>query len=475
MQRIVLYSFIALIGAAPLHAVLVNTRMEDFHFIEIDETMEFDLRNHFQVYADPGPVATITFDLPVQDRNPDTESGLWSTEIAPDIFLDLMRYKLTDGTTYNSPYDATAGDMQYTSYSVDYQLLADQAPVTVGNFITYARDGAYESSVIHRSEISVIQGGAYKLHQGEGNYILDLVEIRPSIVFEETINNSAGTLSMARQTALDTATSQYFINLADNSQVFGSAYSVFGELVNPDVDLPVLKQMGDIPVYDLTQYYSTAPFNTIPLIAPFFQDQQSYLTLSSVSIPDGNPDGVSYSWEFYDTDEEVSESEAANRAAFSITLEGSVLSISRTGSAGEAAVTVSGSNADGETVSFTMDLIAYSEAALNKFPASTLDTSGWLESSWYGWLYGEYFPEITHANHGPQYVYPDDSIALHFIYDYNLGSWLYTSTSQYPYLFVYSLNTWVYYSLGSGNGFGTSRWFYILEGESPGWVIESDL
>lgn len=475
MQRLSLLLLIVLTGASHLQAVLVNTRVRDRVFVQKDTVLELDLREHFQVYPDPGPVATFAFDLPLQDRNPDSESGLWSVEVSPGVFIDLMRYKLADGTSYTSPFEATAGDMAFASYTVEYQLRADVAPVAVGNFITYARDGAYEGGLIHRSEISVLQGGAYKIHQGPETYLLDLVETRDPIVFEETIANTAGTLSMARQTALDTATSQFFINIADNTQAFGTAYTVFGELRDAGQDLPVLQQMGEVTVFDLTPYFTNAPFNTIPLFAPFFQDQKSYLTFSSVTIPEGDASGVSHAWAFFDSDETVSEEESANRAAFTISIEDAILRIGRTDSAGAAAITVTGSTASGQSASFTMDVIGYNEGALNKFPASTLDPSGWIESSWYGWLYGEYFPNILHANHGPQFVYPDESFSIHFIFDENLDSWLYTSNALYPNMFLYRLNTWAYYSRGSGDGFGTSRWFYLYEGETPGWVLESAL
>ncbi|MEY3000394.1 MAG: hypothetical protein RL648_608 [Verrucomicrobiota bacterium] len=475
MQRLSTLLLIALAGASQLQAVLVNTRVRDVAFVEQGAVLTLDLQEHFQVYPDPGPVATLSFDLPLQDRNPASTNGLWQVEIAPDTFVELMRYKLADGGSYTSPFEATAGEMAFAAYSVDYQLRADLAPLAVGNFITYARDGAYAGGIIHRSEISVLQGGAYKLHQGEGAYLLDLVETRDAIVFEETVANTAGTLSMARQTALDTATSQFFINLADNTQAFGTAYTVFGELLDKDGDLPVLQQMGEVPVFNLTSYFTNAPFNTIPLFAPFFQDPASYLSFNNITIPDGDPSSITYSWEFFDTDDTVSELEATNRAAFAISIVDSSLQISRTASAGTAAITLTGTASNGQSVSFTMDLIGYSEGALNKFPASVIDPSGWIESSWYGWLYGEYYPYITHANHGPQFVYPDESFSVHFIYDDNLASWLYTSNGLYPNLFIYRLNSWAYYSKGSGDGFGTSRWFYLYGTDSPGWVLESAL
>lgn len=473
MTRILTVLLICL-GTLPAfgQTVLVNTRLPEFKIIDYGEELTLDLREFFQNYPEPGPVATFTFSLPVQNPNPESEDGLWQYVGATDS-ARIMRYELASGEAYEDPYKVTADQYVWQEHSVQYRLLADRAPVTVANFMTYVHDAAYDETIVHRSEISVVQAGGVRLYHGDESYFLEWIPTRSPIPFEQTVANTEGTLAMARQSGLNTASSQFFINLDNNRNAFGRAYSVFGELVDPGVSLPILQQMEDVPVYNLTSIFTSAPFGHVPLFAPFWDDPASYLTFDSITIPEGDPDGVTYKADFFDSNDEVSDEEAANREAFGIHIEGSELNITRTGS-GSAIVEVTGTAGD-QSVSFTLSVVAYDPDALDKFPSSNIDTSGWLDNAWFGWLYADDFPTITHANHGYQYVSDAGSANIHYLYDYKLDSWLYTTVSFYPYLYVYSLGKWVYYSLGTGDGFEQPRWFYVFDGENADWIQETDL
>lgn len=118
--------------------------------------------------------------------------------------------------------------------SITIELFKDQAPVSVGNFLQYVRDGFYTNTTWHRVVRGyVIQGGGYTA---------DLQEkpTRPPIQNEATngLSNRKGTVAMARTRAARSATSQFFINLADNPALdhqgfspddFG--YAVFGRVI----------------------------------------------------------------------------------------------------------------------------------------------------------------------------------------------------------------------------------------------------
>ena len=107
----------------------------------------------------------------------------------------------------------------------------EKAPATVANFIQYAKDGHYDGTVFHR----VIAGF---MVQG-GGFTTEMVQ-KPTRepVRNEAMNglkNLRGTIAMARTMVVDSATSQFFINLVDNDfldftsptpQGFG--YAVFG-------------------------------------------------------------------------------------------------------------------------------------------------------------------------------------------------------------------------------------------------------
>ena len=117
--------------------------------------------------------------------------------------------------------------------SLRAELFVDRAPKTVANFLRYARDGHYDGSLFHRVVAGfVIQGGGLT----RGMYL------KPT---GEPIENEAGnglkndkyTLAAARLPTPHSATSQFFVNLADNNFLDHSAptddafgYCVFGAL-----------------------------------------------------------------------------------------------------------------------------------------------------------------------------------------------------------------------------------------------------
>ena len=446
--------------------ILVNTRLNPSETIAKETTVQLELRDHFQIYSDPGPVATFELYMPAQAGFTEINfvDGVL-TEYTDETPADIafMTYQQTSGEVYTNAFDAYSENFVWGSSSVQYQLLASEAPGTVANFMTYVNDGVFANTIVHRSEINVLQAGGLRLHDTE-EFLLEYIDTMVPIAFEETRQNTQGTLSMARQATLDSATSQFFINLVDNSGFFGSAYSVFGELIAPETNLPLLQEMGDTYVYDTTGVFPQAPFRNIPMYTPYWDDKGSYVRFPTITVNEGNPDGVTYGWEFVDIDGEegVSDEEAANRAVFNISIDGSGLNISRSDT-GFSRIQVTGTGA-AESRSFEFNLIAYNPAALEAFPTSNIYQGGWIENSWFGWLVADDYPEIQHLNHGYQYVLRtvDDSAlqADFYLYDYQLGSWLYTRSTTYPFLYAYALNTWVWYQLDSGTGSGNNRWFY---------------
>ena len=118
--------------------------------------------------------------------------------------------------------------------AITVELFKDQAPVSVANFLQYARDGFYDGTIFHR----VIKG--YVI-QG-GGFTKTFVEkpTRPPIQNEATngLRNARGTLAVARREAPRSGTSQFFINAADNPDFdhhgFAPAdfgYAVFGRVI----------------------------------------------------------------------------------------------------------------------------------------------------------------------------------------------------------------------------------------------------
>lgn len=104
---------------------------------------------------------------------------------------------------------------------ITVELFKDLAPVSVENFLQYAREGFYEGTIFHRVKPEfMIQGGGFTPEMAEK-------PTRPPIQNEATngLKNARGTIAMARTRALRSATSQFYINVVDNRRLDHTGYS----------------------------------------------------------------------------------------------------------------------------------------------------------------------------------------------------------------------------------------------------------
>jgi cyclophilin family peptidyl-prolyl cis-trans isomerase len=130
--------------------------------------------------------------------------------------------------------------------TITAELFKDRAPVSVENFLQYVRDKHYDGTIWHRVVSGyVIQGGGYTAAMVER-------PTRPPIQNEATngLGNRRGTLAMARLQSARSATSQFYINLSDNSALnhrgfspdtFG--YAVFGRVLT---GMDVVDKIGSV-------------------------------------------------------------------------------------------------------------------------------------------------------------------------------------------------------------------------------------
>jgi cyclophilin family peptidyl-prolyl cis-trans isomerase len=114
------------------------------------------------------------------------------------------------------------------------ELDRERAPVSVANFMRYVDRGEYNGTIFHRVvQNFVIQGGGYTPSFAE---IPTYGVIKNE--WQNGLKNVRGTIAMARETAPDSATSQFYINVADNTRLDGArevtggaGYAVFGHVV----------------------------------------------------------------------------------------------------------------------------------------------------------------------------------------------------------------------------------------------------
>jgi cyclophilin family peptidyl-prolyl cis-trans isomerase len=113
---------------------------------------------------------------------------------------------------------------------IEAVLFKDKAPITVENFLKYVEAGFYNGTIFHRVIWGfMIQGGGFD------RYFIQK-PTRPPIKNEAAngLKNERGTLAMARTSAVDSATAQFFINLKSNTALNHSprdyGYAVFGKV-----------------------------------------------------------------------------------------------------------------------------------------------------------------------------------------------------------------------------------------------------
>lgn len=165
---------------------------------------------------------------------------------------------LAFGTT--RPAHATIVEFQTVLGNFRVNLYDNITPLTVENFLEYVNNGAYTNTLVHFSDPGfVVQGGGYNFDRE-----LPLTEIpkNPRIRNEPLLANVRGTIGMAKlQGRPNSATNQWFFNLADNERLLDfsdGGYAVFGEVM--DDGMEIVDAIAALPVYDAGE-----PVTAIPL------------------------------------------------------------------------------------------------------------------------------------------------------------------------------------------------------------------
>ena len=130
-------------------------------------------------------------------------------------------------------------DVKTNVGTIRLELYPAKAPKTVANFLQYVRDGHYNGTIFHRvMDGFMIQGGGFdrEYHQKPTRAPIPN-EAEAGI--KAGLKNDVGTVAMARTSDPNSATAQFFINVADNAFLNwgdprgdGNGYAVFGKVVS---------------------------------------------------------------------------------------------------------------------------------------------------------------------------------------------------------------------------------------------------
>jgi peptidyl-prolyl cis-trans isomerase A (cyclophilin A) len=163
----------------------------------------------------------------------------------------------------------------------DAELFDVATPATVANFLGYVNDGDYTNSFVHRSTAGfLIQGGGFTFSGG----VASPIPPSPPVANEPGLSNTRGTLAMFKPFGNpDGATSQWFINLANNSvplDAQNGGFTVFGRILGSGMQ--VVDAISSLP-----RLNAGAPnFDELPVVnyssGPLLE--QNLVMLSSIAV-----------------------------------------------------------------------------------------------------------------------------------------------------------------------------------------------
>ena len=139
-----------------------------------------------------------------------------------------------DATREDTPMEQQKGTVviETSKGIMEVVLEQEKAPVTVSNFLSYVNSGFYDGTVFHRVIPGFrAQGGGFN-RDGTEKPTSQPIKLESN----NGLKNTAGTIAMARTSVPDSATSQFFINVADNSFLDyapgNDGYAVFGRVIS---------------------------------------------------------------------------------------------------------------------------------------------------------------------------------------------------------------------------------------------------
>ncbi len=153
--------------------------------------------------------------------------------------------------------------METSMGNIKIELFQEKAPITVRNFLSYVKDGFYDGLTFHRViKNFMVQGGGMDESMREKK-----TKFAIKNEANNGLSNKRGTLAMARTAVVDSATSQFFINVVDNNfldyrgkspDLFG--YAVFGQVIEGMDVVDAIREVktgskaghSDVPVEPVT-------------------------------------------------------------------------------------------------------------------------------------------------------------------------------------------------------------------------------
>lgn len=229
----------------------------------------------------------VRLSLPSANSAPATPANISVLAALPDlsVLVNAPPQSINVDALYDNP-DVTGTVVRFTTNQSEpnnliYIELFDQAgpnrtrttPLTAANFLAYANAGEYNNTFIHRSVPGfVVQGGGFTVTSAQPGILIGNVTQFPAVVNEpkpagsSVANNVRGTIAMAKfGSDPNSATNQWFFNLADNSanlDAQNGGFTVFGRVLGNG--MAAVDAIAQVPRFGYASPFDTIPLRNVP-------------------------------------------------------------------------------------------------------------------------------------------------------------------------------------------------------------------
>ena len=187
-----------------------------------------------------------------------TSKSVTCTIGAAGIGVVILEAKLADGTVLKSvSFDVPNPQVSLVTNlgSMVVELNPTATPITTDNFLQYVNSKFYDNTIIHR----IVTTGIFV---AQGGWLSPTPAVQPgqkaaiALEVNKGLSNLNGTIAMARSAELNSATSQFYFNLADNVglDTAGGGYAVFGKVVSGAEVLDAMASVKTTTAFGLADF-----------------------------------------------------------------------------------------------------------------------------------------------------------------------------------------------------------------------------
>jgi peptidyl-prolyl cis-trans isomerase A (cyclophilin A) len=177
------------------------------------------------------------------------------------IMMVLAALSLSAGIACAEGKKNPVVDMETSLGKIKIELFEKEAPISVKNFLDYAKSGFFNDTIFHRVIPGfMIQGGGFTADRKQ--------KPTNAAIKNEAANglkNDRGTIAMARTSVPDSATAQFFINVANNNMLNrpnpdGAGYAVFGKVIE---GMDVVDKIVNVKTQNVNMVFQNVPVQPV--------------------------------------------------------------------------------------------------------------------------------------------------------------------------------------------------------------------